>query len=92
MKRILSIAALCVGISLAPPAFARHGDWIPSENVTMSTAMLPSGDIKMKVTMPQAQWKAMGKDMRNVNGSCRVESISPGDMTTMILVCSPPPA
>jgi len=92
MKRIISIATLCFGVAFALPAFARHGDWIPSENVTMSTAMLPSGDITMKVTMPQAQWKAMGKDMRNVNGSCRVTSISPGDLTTMILVCSPPPS
>jgi hypothetical protein len=90
MKRILSVGTICFGIALALPAFARNGDWVPAKNVTMSTAMLPSGDITMKVTMPEAEWRSMGKDMHQVNGSCRVTSITPGDMTTMILVCSAP--
>jgi hypothetical protein len=87
MKRTLLSAMLCLGAVFTLPAFARGG-WVQTTNVIMSYETLPSGDVTMKVSMPKAEWLGMGRDMRESNGVCRITSVTPGDTTTMILICS----
>jgi len=86
MKRAIFTTTLCLCAALTLPALA--GRTIQQSNVIMSYEVLPSGDITMKVSMPQKEWLGMGRDMRQRGGSCRVTSVIPGDMTTMVLICS----
>jgi hypothetical protein len=88
MKRTIFAAAFCFSAALALPALADRT--VQPKNVIMTYDVLPSGDITMKVSMPEKEWLGMGRDMRTPGGSCRVTGVTPGDMTTMVLVCRAP--
>jgi hypothetical protein len=84
MKRFACAALLLAGTALAHPAFAEK--WVTPNNGTVSTVMMPDGDVMMKIQMPAAEFNAMTTAMHN-GQSCKIEHIYPDALNTMILVC-----
>ena len=89
MRRVLLVIFICATAAYTIPALARSG-WMTSTNVILSSEIMPSGDVMMKVSMPKKDWLGLGRDMAASNGICKIQDVTPGDMTTMLLVCSRP--
>jgi hypothetical protein len=84
MKKFLCAALLVGGTALAHPAFAER--WVTPNNGTVSTAMMPDGEVMIKVQMPAPAFSAMTTMMHD-GKTCHIEHIYPDALNTMILVC-----
>jgi hypothetical protein len=89
MKHALFVLALCAGMASAGSAFAER--WVAPINGTLSTIMLPDGDVMMKVQIPAKEFAAITGMMETKHNSCTVfHSTSQGDeLNSLILVCGP---
>lgn len=86
MKHTLFTAALCVGLLSAGSAFADR--WVAPINGTLSTIMLPDGNVTMKVQLPAKEYAAISGMMASKENTCTVFHMAGGDqLNSVILVC-----
>jgi hypothetical protein len=86
MKLASFLMLLCLSATYATPALARR--WVPATNASMSTDLMPSGDLMIKVTMPDNEYVGLGRDMRPGHGSCRIVEVDRSAMTSLIFACT----
>jgi hypothetical protein len=87
MKKALFALALCASLAGTHAAFADR--WTVPNNGTLSAMTMPSGDVMMKVQLPQAAFAMMDRNMKANHNTCTIKEIYPGATYTMILVCGP---
>jgi hypothetical protein len=86
MKRILFVMAFCVGAFSAGAAFADR--WVTPINGTLSTIMLPDGDVMMKVQLPAKEFAAITEMMAAKENTCTLFHMTLGTQpSSLILVC-----
>jgi hypothetical protein len=86
MKHTLFALALCAGMLSAGSALADR--WVTPNNGTVSTIMLPDGDVMMKVQIPGAEFAAITGMMETKKNTCTLFHMSQGAIpNSFILVC-----
>ncbi len=88
MKRMHLIAAVCAGLTLGAPAFARTA-WTAPVNGTVSAVMMSNGDVMMQIKLPPAEFEAVGRQVKLSHNSCIIKDADSGAADSMILVCGP---
>jgi hypothetical protein len=88
VKNTLFVLALCAGMVSAGSAFADR--WVTPVNGTVSTIMLPDGDVMMKVQIPAKEFVAITGMMETKKNACTLFHSSQGAIPdSVILVCGP---
>lgn len=86
MKTSLFLMAFCVGALSAGSAFADR--WVTPINGTLSSIMLPDGDVMMKVQLPAKEFAAITKMMAAKENTCTLFHMVQGPQpSSLILVC-----
>jgi hypothetical protein len=75
-----ALLVLCSGVALADR-------WV-ALNVSMTAETLEDGSTMMKVTMPQAQYLGLGRDMKSPSAVCRVKNVAEGPSTVITYLCT----
>jgi hypothetical protein len=86
MKKAHFVAALCIALASTGPALARTG-WTTPVNGTASSVMMSSGGVMMQITLPAAEFQAIGRDMKLSHNTCIIKEADAGAANSMILVC-----
>jgi hypothetical protein len=86
MKRALFFMAFCVGALSAGSAFADR--WVTPINGTLSTIMLPDGDVMMRIQLPAKEFTAITEMMAAKENTCTLFHMVQGSQpSSLILVC-----
>jgi hypothetical protein len=86
MKHTLFVLALCAGMVSAGSAFAER--WVTPINGTLSTIMLPDGDVMMKVQLPAKEFAAITGMMATKKNTCTLfHMYESGQPNSLILIC-----
>jgi hypothetical protein len=86
MKSTLFLTAFFVCTLLAGAAFADR--WVTPINGTLSTIMLPDGDVMMKVQLPAKEFAAITEMMAAKENTCTLFHMVQGTQpSSLILVC-----
>jgi hypothetical protein len=88
MKRVHFAVTICLALASASPAFARTG-WTAPVNGTASSVMMSTGGVMMEITLPPAEFEAIGRDMKLRHNTCIIQDADAGAADSMILVCGP---
>jgi hypothetical protein len=86
MKKTYFVATLCIALASTTPAFARTG-WTTPVNGKASSVLMSDGDVMMQITLPAAEFQAIGRDMKLSHNTCVIKETDTGTADSMILVC-----
>ena len=88
VKHTVFVLALCAAMVSAGSAFADR--WVTPVNGTVSSIMLPDGDVMMKVQIPTKEYAAITGMMASKKNTCTLFHMSEQALpNSVILICGP---